>query len=152
MNGNHHLPYYFGEHCIFMSNRLCLLYLTSPHLQYQGISLPVFPAQFSFFFLLLVSCFYTLRPLQIILLTSSWGAGRREIRMYKGLLPIVRHVIVFPNLGNFKEAHNCTPSVKWGVVSLKALKGIFHSSPWSLPIWSSKKLVSLYMPCIPIRG
>ena len=31
-----------------------------------------------FFLVLLVSCFYTLRLLQIVLLTSSCGAGRRE--------------------------------------------------------------------------
>ena len=37
-----------------------------------------------FVFLLLVSCFYTLRPFQIVLLTSSCGAGRREIRRFVG--------------------------------------------------------------------
>ena len=37
-----------------------------------------------FFFLLLVSCFYTLRPFQIVLLTLSCGAGRREIRRFEG--------------------------------------------------------------------
>ena len=51
---------------------------------YQEISLSIFPVQFSIFFLLLVSCFYILRPLQIVLLTSSCGAGRREIRRFVG--------------------------------------------------------------------
>ena len=36
-----------------------------------------------FFFLLLVCCFY-IRPFQIVLLTSSCGAGRREIRRFVG--------------------------------------------------------------------
>ena len=45
-----------------------------------------FPSNFScsIFFFLLVSCFYFLRPLQIVLVTSSCGACRREIRRFGG--------------------------------------------------------------------
>ena len=46
-----------------------------------------FPSTFFcsiFFYLLLVSCFYTVRPFQIVLLPSSCGAGRREIRRFVG--------------------------------------------------------------------
>ena len=35
---------------------------------------------FLFFFYLLVPCLYALLPLQIVLVTSSCGAGKREIR------------------------------------------------------------------------
>ena len=64
--------------------------------------LPIFPVQFSFVFLLLVSCFYTLRPLQIVRLTSSCGAGRREIRRFvggrvEGISPCVPSIILFPS-------------------------------------------------------
>ena len=45
------------------------------------------PSNFPVQYFLLFSClsnFYTLRPFQIILLTSSWGAGRREIKWFVG--------------------------------------------------------------------
>ena len=45
-----------------------------------------FPSNFScsIFLFLLASCFYSLRPLQIVLLTLRWGAGRTEIRRFVG--------------------------------------------------------------------
>ena len=45
-----------------------------------------FPSNFSWsiFFFLLASCFYSLRPLQIVLLKLSWRAGRTEIRRFVG--------------------------------------------------------------------
>ena len=59
--------------------------------QRGGTSTKRFPFQFFLFnflfsscFLFFVYCFYILRPLQIVLLTSSCGAGRREIRGFVG--------------------------------------------------------------------
>ena len=95
-------------------------------------SLQNFPVQFSFFFLLLVSFFYALRPLQIVLVTSSCGAGRRDIRMFGGervwgIAPVFLHVQIFLTKGNFNET---TTYAKWGVESLKAPSGgILHISP-----------------------
>ena len=40
-------------------------------------------SKFSFFFLLLISCFYPLRPIQIVLVTSSCGAGRRDKEVWR---------------------------------------------------------------------
>ena len=45
-----------------------------------------FPSNFScsIFFFLLVSCFYVMRPLQIVHVTLSCGAGRRDTRRFGG--------------------------------------------------------------------
>ena len=68
---------------------LCIPLLIFPVQSFLLLScLSCFPFHFFlfnlFFFLLLVSCFYTLRPFQIVLLTSSYGGGRREIRRFVG--------------------------------------------------------------------
>ena len=60
-------------------NKLDSVKLKSP----SNFSCSKFSSSFLFIFLL-VSCFYTLRPFQIVLLTSSCGAGRREIRRFVG--------------------------------------------------------------------
>ena len=99
-------------------------------------SLQIFPVQFSFFFLLFVSCFYTLRPLQIGSFdTEFWSRQKRdqEVCRRKGIRDCSLLSFVLQSFrlkGNFKEAHNSTPCAKWGVLSLKdPLRGIFHSSP-----------------------
>ena len=91
----------------------------------------------SIFFFPLVYCFYILRPLQIVLVTLSCGAGRREIRRFGGgrvwgISCSRRSLCVkcFPTKRNFKETHNCTAYAKWRVESLKVPSGgILHSSP-----------------------
>ena len=79
----------------------------------------------SFLLLFYLSCFYTLRPFQTVLLTSSCGAGRREIgcfqaEEYRGLLSDVLLYYTLSCLrGNKKPQF--TPYAKWGVVSPEAL-------------------------------
>ena len=89
-----------------------------------------------FFFLLLVSCFYTLRPFQIVLLTLSCGAGRREImrfvgRRVQGIYPCVPSFYTVSQLGELRNLPVSAPHMQNGELwSLKALlRGIFHSSP-----------------------
>jgi len=69
--------------------------------------------------LLLVSCFYTLRPFQIVLLISSCGADRREIRRFverrvQGIAPYVPSFYTVSQLRGIKETHNCTHLGKMG--------------------------------------
>ena len=74
--------------------------------------------------------------LQIVLVTSSCGAGRKVIRNFGGgrVWGISVEDPCFPlcyshsDLSGIKETHNCTPYAKWGVGSLKASSGgIFYS-------------------------
>ena len=62
--------------------------LSTPSLVGGGTSSKRFPFHLFlliFFFLLAsFSCFYTLRPFQVVLLTLSCGAGKREIRRFVG--------------------------------------------------------------------
>ena len=62
----------------------CLSCFKPPSLQARDFPTTFF-CSISFFFLLLVSCFYTLWPFQIVLLTPSCGAGRREISRFAGI-------------------------------------------------------------------
>ena len=62
---------------------------------------------FSFFFLLHVSCFYTLRPLQIVLLTLSCGAGRREIRRFLNFEIVSLLVIKSSGLASSAAGYAC---------------------------------------------
>ena len=107
------------------------------HLFCQEISFPLFSVQFSFSFLLLVSCFYTL-PFQIVLFTSSSGGGRRDIRryvggrVYTGLLSFF--IILF-----------------LGIVSPEALlRGMFHSSPFLTSGWVKKQYRCPWLVCQPM--
>ena len=129
------------------------------------MSLPIFPVQFSFFFLFLVSCFYSLRPLQIVLVKWSCGSGRRVIRRFRGgrvwgIAPCFPSCLSLHT--KFKEAHNCTTYAKRGVGSLKAPScGVFHSRPVHTPSqgvilllsgepgwrWSSCFIYLLYYTC-----
>jgi len=73
-------------------------------------------------------------PFQIVLLTSSCGAGRREIKRFVFIL------YCFPV--RIKEfTHNCTPYAKWGVVILESSLERYLSWQSSPHIWLSKKMV-----------
>ena len=92
----------------------------------------------SILFFPLIFCFFVLRPLQIVLVTWSCGASRREIMRFGGgrvwgisaEAPCFVLCSSLSDLSGIKENQNCTAFSKWEVVSLKVLSGgIFHSSP-----------------------
>ena len=102
-----------------------------------------FSVQFSSSACFLLNLFLHFKPLQIVLLTSCCGAGRREIRRFVGgrVLGIAPSSLrsfyyTLSKLRGIKKTHNCTPYAKWGVVRSPSERNLpQQSSPHS---WSSK--------------
>ena len=81
---------------------------------------PLLSVQF-FFLLLLVNLVLHLKALQIVLLTLSCGAGRREIKEVcrrKGIgdFSLCSFYYTLSELRGIKETHSSTSYAKWGVL------------------------------------
>ena len=103
----------------FSSSFLFIL-LKAPISTVKRFPFHFFSVQILFFFLLLVSCFYTLRPFQIVLFDIElWSRqGRdKEVCRKKGIGDFsLCSFYTVSQLRELRKTHNWTPYAKWEVV------------------------------------